>query len=388
MSVRMVSTIFFMRGFLCPSPMISSADTIGTPDFIMVAIWRLKKAMSLGVTALPAAPNSGLGLGLTTWGVMPWRRSSARNRLAFLAGCSPFILMPRLSVPSQTNGCISMVLRATGSFLTALRLTDIQAPQPRHPQAGYLRRMVAGSGRPWHPSAGAIGDRRPGPGWSQGDATRHIAGLVADFREGGSNPDVCCHHCAGECWGALLRSWHATCFDPPARASACSSGIGRPGLDPVFNYYLSLGDVRMKKQQGFTLIELMIVVAIIAILAAIALPAYQDYVARSQVSEAMTLSSGAKTAVTEYYADKGEFPADNAAAGLADAASISGKYVLSVGVDEDTITATMKPAGSVSAKIADGTFVLKAADAGGSITWDCKSEGTIDAKYRPSSCRN
>ncbi|HAI46742.1 Fimbrial protein precursor [compost metagenome] len=144
----------------------------------------------------------------------------------------------------------------------------------------------------------------------------------------------------------------------------------------------------MKKQQGFTLIELMIVVAIIAILAAIALPAYQDYVARSQVSEAMTLSSGAKTAVTEYYADKGEFPADNAAAGLADAASISGKYVLSVGVDEDTITATMKPAGSVSAKIADGTFVLKAADAGGSITWDCKSEGTIDAKYRPSSCRN
>ncbi|MNN90922.1 Pilin (bacterial filament) [compost metagenome] len=62
--------------------------------------------------------------------------------------------------------------------------------------------------------------------------------------------------------------------------------------------------------------------------------------------------------------------------------------MLSVGVDEDTITATMKPAGSVSAKIADGTFVLKAADAGGSITWDCKSEGTIDAKYRPSSCRN
>ena len=69
-------------------------------------------------------------------------------------------------------------------------------------------------------------------------------------------------------------------------------------------------------QKGFTLIELMIVVAIIAILAAIALPAYQDYVARSQVSEAMSLSSGAKTAVAEYYADRGAWPTSNTQAGL------------------------------------------------------------------------
>ena len=144
----------------------------------------------------------------------------------------------------------------------------------------------------------------------------------------------------------------------------------------------------MKKQQGFTLIELMIVVAIIAILAAIALPAYQDYVARSQVSEAMTLSSGAKTAVTEYYADKGAFPTTNALAGLAGASSINGKYVTSVTVGTNgTITALLKGAGSVSAKVAGKTFVLTPADAGGSITWDCKASGTIDAKYRPSSCR-
>lgn len=99
MSVRMVSTSFFIRGFLCPLAMMSSADTIGTPDFIIVAICRLKKAMSLGLTGLPAAPNSGFDFGLTWPGLMPWRRSSARSRLAFLASCSPFIFTPRLSVP-------------------------------------------------------------------------------------------------------------------------------------------------------------------------------------------------------------------------------------------------------------------------------------------------
>ncbi|KAG0739032.1 hypothetical protein G6F24_017454 [Rhizopus arrhizus] len=105
--------------------MKSSAVTIGTPDFIMVAIWRLKKAMSFGDILLPAAPKSGLGLTLTWPGLMPCRRSSALSRLAFFAICSPFIFTPRLSVPSQTNGCSSVVLRATGSFWIALPLTDI-----------------------------------------------------------------------------------------------------------------------------------------------------------------------------------------------------------------------------------------------------------------------
>lgn len=142
----------------------------------------------------------------------------------------------------------------------------------------------------------------------------------------------------------------------------------------------------MKKQQGFTLIELMIVVAIIAILAAIALPAYQDYVARSQVSEAMSLASGAKTAVAEYYADRGQMPLDNAAAGLAAANSISGKYVTSTTVANGVITSVFKAPGSVSAKIANANFSLTPRDNGGSIKWTCG--GSIAEKYKPSSCRN
>ncbi|MBB1059135.1 pilin [Marilutibacter spongiae] len=144
----------------------------------------------------------------------------------------------------------------------------------------------------------------------------------------------------------------------------------------------------MKKQQGFTLIELMIVVAIIAILAAIALPAYQDYVARSQVSEAMSLTSGTKVAVAEYYADRGAWPTTNAQAGVSQATSITGKYVAQTAVGANgTITATMKGAGSASAKIAGGTFILVPTDNQGSVTWTCNT-GSINDKFLPSSCRN
>jgi len=144
----------------------------------------------------------------------------------------------------------------------------------------------------------------------------------------------------------------------------------------------------MKKiQKGFTLIELMIVVAIIAILAAIALPAYQDYVARAQVSEAMSLTSGARTAVAEYYADRGAWPSANASAGLSAAGSITGKYVSQVALgDEGSITATLKSAGSVSSKVAGGTFILVPTDEDGSISWTCNT-GSIDDKFLPSSCR-
>lgn len=143
--------------------------------------------------------------------------------------------------------------------------------------------------------------------------------------------------------------------------------------------------VTKKYQAGFTLIELMIVVAIIGILAAIAIPSYMDYTARSQMSEAMTLASGAKTAVADTYLQTGTFPADNAAAGLAPAASITGTYVDTVTVGTGgVITAAMKDT-DVAAGIASATLALTPTDEGGSISWACTS-GAED-KYVPASCR-
>ncbi|WP_154587207.1 pilin, partial [Neisseria gonorrhoeae] len=94
-------------------------------------------------------------------------------------------------------------------------------------------------------------------------------------------------------------------------------------------------------QKGFTLIELMIVIAIVGILAAVALPAYQDYTARAQVSEAILLAEGQKSAVTEYYLNNGEWPENNTSAGVANPTDIKGKYVQSVTVANGVVTAQM-----------------------------------------------
>ena len=140
-------------------------------------------------------------------------------------------------------------------------------------------------------------------------------------------------------------------------------------------------------QKGFTLIELMIVVAIIAILAAIAIPAYQDYVVRSQVSEGMSLADGAKTALAEFYSNSGHFPLNNTSAGLATAASISGNYV--TGVDLSTVVGQIqvKYGNKANNKIAGDILILSAVTNVGSTAFTCKNN-SIALKYVPTSCRN
>ncbi|EMT6354081.1 pilin [Neisseria gonorrhoeae] len=160
-------------------------------------------------------------------------------------------------------------------------------------------------------------------------------------------------------------------------------------------------------QKGFTLIELMIVIAIVGILAAVALPAYQDYTARAQVSEAILLAEGQKSAVTEYYLNNGIWPANNTSAGVASSPTdIKGKYVESVTVTNGVVTAQMKSDG-VNKEIKGKKLSLWAKREAGSVKWFCgqpvkrngdnddadvtdDATGTnaIDTKHLPSTCRD
>ena len=135
-------------------------------------------------------------------------------------------------------------------------------------------------------------------------------------------------------------------------------------------------------QQGFTLIELMIVVAIIGILAAIALPAYQDYTIRARVSEGIAAAAGCKAAVSEYTASNGTLPADNTAAGCQ---STTTRYVSSLDVSAGVITVTMSNDTALGG--ATGmTVVLTPGNLSNNaiVDWTCR--GSVD-KYVPGSCR-
>ena len=137
---------------------------------------------------------------------------------------------------------------------------------------------------------------------------------------------------------------------------------------------------------GFTLVELMVVMLIIAILAAIALPAYQDYTIRSQVSEGSVLADGAKTAVTEYYSNKGSPPGSNASAGLASSTSIQGKFTTSLQVVGGVITATYGNRANTAISGSSLSFSPVFNTAKGSTVWTCKS--AIASKWLPTICRS
>ena len=138
-----------------------------------------------------------------------------------------------------------------------------------------------------------------------------------------------------------------------------------------------------KIQKGFTLIELMIVVAIIGILAAVAIPAYQDYTIRAKVTEGLSLASAAKTSVSEYFSSQSTLPKNNTDAGLAKPASISGNNVGSVTVAAGGVITVIY---STDPKIKGSTLKLTPKTAAGKVQWSCTA-GTIEKKYRPSSCR-
>ncbi len=134
-----------------------------------------------------------------------------------------------------------------------------------------------------------------------------------------------------------------------------------------------------RKQQGFTLIELMIVIAIIAILMSFAIPAYRDYTIRTKVGEGIQLAAAAKQAVTETYMSSNTWPGTNSAAGLN--STISGEYTSAVTVGANgVITISYKSTVGVS-----GNVQLQPNDATGSVEWACTS--TIADKYVPSECR-
>ena len=144
-------------------------------------------------------------------------------------------------------------------------------------------------------------------------------------------------------------------------------------------------------QKGFTLIELMIVVAIIAILAAIAIPAYQNYLIRAQVSEGLSLVSAAKTGVDEYATNYGTFPGSNASAGVPTNTSISGSYVSKVTVGTGGLIAVTYSGPKVNTAISGDVLVLSPTNNGGSVSWRCSPTTvhgtTVPLQYLPATCR-
>lgn len=141
----------------------------------------------------------------------------------------------------------------------------------------------------------------------------------------------------------------------------------------------------VRPKQGFTLIELMSVIAILGILMAIAIPAYQNYTVRSRVAEGMNLAGSAKLAVAETYQSKSSWPATNFDAGLSLAASINGNNVTSVTTSNGKITILYRNQPMIDGAV----LVLSPSYVDGSVTWNCKASvgTTVRQRFLPSACR-
>lgn len=149
----------------------------------------------------------------------------------------------------------------------------------------------------------------------------------------------------------------------------------------------------MTRHGGFTLIEIMIITAIIGILAAIAIPAYLGYITRTKVTEGISLAAVAKSAVSEYYMSNGVMPSGNAEAALDSPAEIAGTHVHRVQVGPSDGVITIEYSDDTGSPLNGATLQLVAETSRGTVAWNCQagndgvSGAAIDAHYAPTSCR-
>lgn len=145
--------------------------------------------------------------------------------------------------------------------------------------------------------------------------------------------------------------------------------------------------MKSRSHGGFTLIELMIVVAIIGILAAVAIPAYQDYILRAKITEVIGLAAKDKTSISEYFLTKGTMPASTKTAGISEDANQSTylSKITFIYTDADTASVTYTLA-NLQDNVDGDTIIFEGTGSASGVRWTCNT-GTLQMKYRPSNCR-